>query len=407
MPQRNKVTYSKDLDMTYIMSPDGKTPIGSMDGDQTDNPLVYDPKVAELQMQNVTPPSTAQTGPQKIAQMGKDLAVNAASQAPLMIPGMGPILGPAIRVAASLGAGYLADRSINNGQHSPYESATQAALNTGVGTAIPWLLERSPNFRAPGIRSQSTTETTADPTVSERSSTGTREGVSTGIGTNTSTGSSTVSSSGTSAREAISTGESSNEGLTSGTSGRTTTTQHFNEELPPSDAMLAVQKEINRLKNIDTSKFNAGAMSQLNAAIDRNQSALEHLTEANINSGIVSKSSGTNEGYTVGSSKSSNVSSSKGTSSSTSSGTSQNSGTSQRSGTTSGTSQTEGTTTTQPGKTIRVTNSFSSGHTWIERLADSIDFTKLPVTRQQEFVNHLKAIGVNTTIDAINDALSK
>lgn len=132
MPQ-NRVVYNKDLDLTYIMSPDGKTQIGHMEGDQSKNPLAYQMgQPGGNQPTGNQQPYNASTGPDKIKQMGKDFVVNAASMGPMML---GPELGLPARVLASLISGFGTDQVLNPDRNAA-ESLGQAGLNTGVSAAI-------------------------------------------------------------------------------------------------------------------------------------------------------------------------------------------------------------------------------------------------------------------------------
>lgn len=72
-------------------------------------------------------------------QFSKDTAVNALSQAPLAIATDG--IGPGVlKILGSLGLGVAGDQVLNP-KHSLGESTGEAALNTGVGMAIPGLVE--------------------------------------------------------------------------------------------------------------------------------------------------------------------------------------------------------------------------------------------------------------------------
>lgn len=72
-------------------------------------------------------------------QFGKDTLVNALSQAPLMMATDGTA-GSIAKILASLGLGTGGDQVLNPNK-SLGESAGDAALNTGIGMAIPGMVE--------------------------------------------------------------------------------------------------------------------------------------------------------------------------------------------------------------------------------------------------------------------------
>lgn len=322
----NKLVYSKDLDYTYIMSPDGKKQLGGLEGDHTNNPLAMQPNVKDIM--NIDDPQTLATGPNKIVQMGKDLAVNAASDVPLMIPGMGPIVGPLVRTGGSLLSGYMADRALNSEQHNQYQSMGNAGLNTIIGQALPWLLEKAQGgIPTLAKKSVTTSMREAEPTLTER----------------TTTGSSSGESSGTSATERASSSTAKGTVASQSKSYATFPQEHL-------DSIDAIEKEIERLQSIDTSKFNKGALTQVDNAIQRNKDALDALQQAGQSSQYIRDTVGQNEG----------VFNSEGKSTTT------------RQGERSGTSQSISSGISTPGKSNTQSTTVTTGDTMAERVLEAI-----------------------------------
>jgi hypothetical protein len=144
MPAQNKVVYNKELGLTYIMSPDGKTQIGHLEGDHSKDPIAYTfgQQGDRFQPQSDETPYTPSSFPDKAKQMAKDFVVNVASQAPMAFS---PEMGVPGRAIGSLLAGFGLDQMLN-----PDRPAEQSAGQAGANTAISSLAELLPNVRMSG-----------------------------------------------------------------------------------------------------------------------------------------------------------------------------------------------------------------------------------------------------------------
>lgn len=116
MPQKPKSEYLPELDTTYFDYGNGIRI--RVKGNQVDNPM-YSAQ---------TPESRQVIGKSALKQLGKDLAVNTASQLPLAIPA----LGLPARLGISFLTGLGTDRVINSDKNVG-DSIADAALNTTLG----------------------------------------------------------------------------------------------------------------------------------------------------------------------------------------------------------------------------------------------------------------------------------
>jgi hypothetical protein len=356
---RNKLIYSKDLDHTYILDSTGKQ-VGSMEGDQRNNPLAFDPNVANIQ--NVIPPDSKEQTAANIKQAGKDFVVNAAVQAPLaFIPG-GGALATLGRLGAAAGAGYGMD-SLLNPDKTPTSKLGDALLNTTIGETFPWLAEHIgglSSFKIPGIRSETTSTRVADPTIMERTTTGSGRIQSNRQGSSSSSSESNLS------REGISNTESNRVGETKGNIKSRTTSYEAESTGPHTDAMSGVEAEIARLESIDATKLNKGGQTQIDNAIAKNKALLEAMNDANTTSMNIRDLIGETKGTSSG--EGSSTTKSKGTGQTRSSGSSRISGTGESSS--SGSSKTTGSST--PGASTTTSSTVTHGSASWERILEAI-----------------------------------
>lgn len=363
MPDKNKLVYSKDLDQTYVLTPDGKQSLGTVEGNQLNNPLLYQSNAADIQ--NIEPVNDPRVG---IKQMEKDFVTNMASAAPSMIPGIGPVA----RIAGSLGLGTAVDQLLNKDR--PIEhSLGQAAFNTGVGEVGSFLTANRPSFEIPGMRTTSQSTLERGPTLSERTLSSKRNSSLVRDALNE------LQSSGES------TGRVSTTGSAAGKSASTSIRQPYQGEMTVD--MQALNDRIAKLKSIEPK--NKSQATQVNNLIDKLEESLQ--AEAVLSEGTITKTSGTSEGSRASSSSSSSSSSRTGKSESHSAST----GSGESTGTSQGMSQ--------PGIATRTTSSVTTGGSKLERLIHAIHFTPNgePLTPLQRV---LLSLGFNTLADTTVNA---
>lgn len=133
-----KTVYNQTEDSTY-----GWDDAGNFIGKQPGTPDKFNANVMKNPNPSKYPGNVA--GSMDWKQFLKDSAVNLISQAPLAIAtdGVGPLV---LKGLGSLAAGIAADQLLNP-QKSLGESAGDAALNTGVGMALPGVINN--RYQAP------------------------------------------------------------------------------------------------------------------------------------------------------------------------------------------------------------------------------------------------------------------
>lgn len=283
---RNQVRYNKTIDQTYISDPTGKF-IGTLEGDHTNNPLAYQGNVMDIQ--NVEPPQTRETGPQNIKQMEKDFVVNMATAVPsMLIPG-GGLGAAALRGAGSMGLGTAVDQLLNK-EKPISQSLGDVGLNTLINEVTAFPFEHKLKFEIPGITRTERGTVIRDPTLYESSAQGSR----TSYGSGSTTG------------EFSGIGKSTSKGTSESVSIR----QPYQGDMTPD--MEALNARIVKLQGIEP-KTKSQA-TQVNNLIDKLTEAMD--AEAALSEGTITRTKGSSEG----SSTSQSSRSSKGTSTSVGSG---------------------------------------------------------------------------------------
>lgn len=305
MPQ-SKLTYSKTLDRTYLDKGDGSA-VQVFGGDVRDLPGLFSTK----ELSGSEPSGTQLQGNRGSVeygkQIGKDLLTDLVTQIPLATMGGGGITQVLKRMGVGGLAGGITDQLVNPDKPLS-QTAGDVGANVALGELIPFLAEQGlPKIRIPGFERRKVSNTIHEATTGSSRNVGSsiREGISEGSGVSSREGKSTSSSSG------------------QGNFKTETIRRNVDVAASHTPAMETLEKEIARLESIDTGKFNAGALKQVENAIAKNKAALDAMEDAGNSSYVITNTEGERSGSGIsntessGTGKSSSRSASRGTASNT------------------------------------------------------------------------------------------
>lgn len=229
MPQSKEpqVRYNKTLDQTYIIHPNGST--STLTGDVRGMPGMLNEE--ELKATDANKSLKGNPGSELYGKnLGKDILADlASSAATAFLPG-----GPIIKGLGSAAVGTGVDQFMNPDKPLS-QSASEGTLNAAIGEILPWLAFEKAGIKFPKNTRILESTVKQEPTV------------------------------------------------------RTMIKKSIPNENLDHALVGSIQKEIERLKGLDTSKLNAGGLKQVENAIARNEAALGSLEEVGYDPGIISE----------------------------------------------------------------------------------------------------------------------
>lgn len=270
-----KLSYSKTLDQTYLTDENGG--ITTYSGDVRGNPGLF--SQSEMASSDDRGRRLKGTPGNDSGAMDliKDIGVDTATAIPMMIPG-GGIGGSIMRMLGGGLAGGITDQMLHKDKPMT-QTIGDVGLNALISELGPLAFEKLPGARLvnPMYGKTKSSVTVHGPSAFSSETVGNleRRGAMEGSGFNEFTGKNS--------------GSTSNTGEIQSHSVR----QPFEASAPHTPAMEAIQSEIDRLGNMPYTKNTA---KQIDAAIAKNQAALDALQEAGTTSGVITDTTGKRSG---------------------------------------------------------------------------------------------------------------